>query len=308
MRHNKRIKTFLVCLLLTGFWTSVSLLGNLAIPECTAQDLMIPQDSINFDAETSWEQELLSITNQHRIQEGLAPLVLDRELMKIAREHSLDMALQGFISHDLPSGNLQSRLNRAGYLYDVARENVASSRTVSRAHAALLHSPSHKSNINADDVTHIGIGVVRYPYPCDQYLYITEVFATPREEYEPSMVQSQLENRVEELRRQGGGAMDQDPLLDQIASRSLQSLTNPYDKTELRGLLAASASEIQENGKSDLSRLEINVQMVHNPKNLNIPATDREGQAQSYGAAVRQVTDNRNQPAFLVLTLIGVSH
>ena len=307
MRRNQRSKSLLFCLSLIGLWASLGPLRFLDLPECRAAGFLMPRESISFDSESTWEQQLLAITNQHRIRQGLPPLILDEALMRVAREHSFDMALQGFISHDLPSGNLQTRLNRAGYLYDVARENVASSRTVFRAHGALLRSPAHKSNIIAEDVTHIGIGVVRYPYPCDQYLYVTEVFATPREEYRPSMVQDQLENRVQALRQQGGGAMDPDPLLDQIASRSLLSLSNPYDRTELRSLLAASANELRENGKSDLSRLEVNVQLVRNPKNLNIPASNREGQAQTYGAAVRQITDNRNQPAFLVLTLIGVT-
>ena len=284
------------------------------VAECrAAEDL--PDYPINPYATITWEQELLEVTNRHRLDEGLAPLVMDPELMAIARSHSMDMARQGFISHDLPSGNLQTRLVRAGYYSDVARENVASARTVGRAHRALLASPPHQRNILATDVTRIGIGVVRHPSLCDKYLYVTEVFARPLEartgsaaapDSPDAMVRNLLEDRVRDLRREGDGPMEADPLLHEIASKSVQSLSVPYDRTQIRGLLAASAGTLQDSGKSDLSRLEAVVQLVRNPGNLRLPARNPQGRAKSYGSAVRRVTDGQNQPAFLVLTLIGI--
>jgi uncharacterized protein YkwD len=183
-----------------SFWATSGSSGFWVIPDCGAEDLILQQETINHEPESNWEQELLAVTNQHRIQQGLPPLAPDEALIRIAREHSYDMAVQGFISHDQPSGNLKTRLTRAGYLYRVARENVASSRTISKAHEAFLSSPSHEGNITATDVTRIGIGIARYPYPHNQYLYITEVFASPRDEYNPSMAQNQRENRVQKLR------------------------------------------------------------------------------------------------------------
>jgi uncharacterized protein YkwD len=277
------------------------------VPEVRSEELSALNDSSDPRNDVSGEQELLAILNQERIGNGLSPLDSDEALSRIARNHSHDMSQLGFLSHDLPEGNLQIRLNHAGYIYEAARENLASARTVVKAHKALLKSPSHKENILATDVTRVGIGIVRSSHPCEGYLYITEIFATPREKYEPSMVQSLLENRVEEIRQTGGGEMDPDPLLDKLASSSLQSLNVRYDRTELQNLLAASASEWQKNSPTGLSRLEVNVQLLHNPKNLNVPASTREGRAQAYGSAVREVVDDQNQPAFLVLTLLGIT-
>jgi hypothetical protein len=300
MRWNQATGFLLLCLF---FGAS---LGICVVPECRSEELSTLNDPSDSHHDVAGEQELLAILNQERIRHGLSPLDADEALSRVARDHSQDMARQGFLSHDLPSGNLQVRLNHAGYIYEAARENLASARTVVKAHNALLQSPSHKINILATDVTRVGIGIVRYSHPCDGYLYVTEIFATPREKYEPSMVQNLLENRVKEIRQRGGGEMDPDPLLDALASSSLQSLNVRYDKTELRNILAASASEWQKNGTAGLSRLEVNVQLVHNPKNLSVPASTREGRAQAYGSAVRQVVDDQNQPAFLVLTLLGI--
>ncbi len=301
MRCLTSSRLLLPFLILAGF----SLSGSHNFPECKAADLSSLQKTVNPHSEFASEHELLMLTNQYRLDQGLEALTPDDALIQIAREHSQSMARQGFISHDQPSGNLKTRMNRAGYLYEVVRENVASAHTVSWAQKALIASPRHSENILANDITRVGIGIVRFPPPLDGQIYITEIFASPRDPYEPSMVNSLLENRVNELRQEGAGSFLPDPEFEKLASRSVLSLSLPFTREDLRNLLAASAEELQE--KADLSRLEIDVQLLHNPKNLSIPASEREGLATMYGSAVRQVTDDQNQAAFLVLTLIGIT-
>ncbi len=276
------------------------------VSECiAAEPSSLPNNTVIPSSEFNLEHELLMLTNQYRIRQGLKMLSPDDALIRIAREHSQGMAQQGFISHDQPSGNLKTRMNRAGYLYEVVRENVASAQTITWAQNALVASPGHAENILANDITRVGIGIVRLPPPFHKRLYITEIFAYPRDPYKPYMVHSLLENRVEELRQEGIGSFLPDPEFEKLASRSVLSLRVPFNREDLRNLLAASAQELQE--KADLSRLEINVQLLRNPKNLRIPASAREGQAKMYGSAVRQVTDDQNEVAFLVLTLIGIT-
>jgi len=246
----------------------------------------------------------LLLTNQHRTLNGLPELALDEALTRIAREHSEGMAQQGFISHNLPMGDFRSRMVRAGYLHETARENVATAPSVVRAQRALIESPDHESNILAADVTRVGIGIARCPDRYSRQLYITEIFAAPRREYQPENVQEMLATRVNELRQNGAGSMFADPELEKIAFRSLQSISIPYKREELREMLSNSARELE---SRDLAKLQANVQLVHNPNKISIPNYAPEGQARSYGAAVRQVTDGQNQAAFLVLTLIGIS-
>jgi hypothetical protein len=261
----------------------------------------------NYTYSPSQEQELLLLTNQHRILKGLPELVLDESLTQIAREHSRGMAQQGFISHNLPSGDLRSRMAKAGYLIEVARENVASAPSVERAQNALTDSPDHENNILANDVTRVGIGITHCPDPLSRQLYITEIFAAPREEYRPEGVQDMLLSRINDLRQKGAGAMFLDPELEKIASRSLESISMPYKREELQDVLSASTRDLRNDEKMELARVQANVQLVHNPQKIDIPNYAPEGQARSYGTAIRQVMDSQNQAAFLVLTLIGIA-
>jgi uncharacterized protein YkwD len=275
--------------------------------ECCATETLNQSNTTSSISYPDLEQEMLQLTNQHRILSGLPELVLDEALTQIAREHSVGMAQQGFISHALPWGDLQSRITRAGYPLEIARENVASAPTIGMAQRALIESPAHDKNILANDVTRVGIGIAHCPDPLSQQLYITEIFATPREEYRPDSVQETLISRIDALRQNGAGSMLPNPELEQMASRSLQSISMPYKREELQDVLSASTKELGDSEKRELGRVQANVQLVYNPNKISIPNYAPEGQARSYGTAVRQVMDSQNQSAFLVLTLIGIA-
>jgi uncharacterized protein YkwD len=255
------------------------------------------------------EHDLLMLTNQERGHGGLQALAVDDALMQVAREHAAGMARQGFISHELPDGNLQTRLISIGYRYAAARENVATAGSVAYAQNALMHSPAHKDNILAADVDRIGIGIVHGPPPFESRLYITEIFATPDRDHQPVEVEEILMNRVEDLRKNGAGSMLPDPMLSRLASDSVMSLNVPVQRAELQTLLANSAEELHKRGRSEIARVDISVQLVHNPKKFSLSAPAHIGQqASMFGSAIRQVVDNRNEPVFLVLTLIGFTN
>jgi len=288
------------------------LLGGAFAPapqrECRAESLT-PFAATGTVPEGGLESQLLALTNQNRLRQGLEALTLDEALIRIAREHSAGMAQQGFISHELPSGDLKTRMTSKGYRYLAARENVASARSVVNAQNALMQSPAHKDNILAADVTRVGIGIVRCLPPYEKELYITEIFASPREDYQPAEVHKTLLSRVEDLRRNGDGVLIADPLLERLASDSVLSLNVPVQKEELRNVVANSAGELHRNGRTEISRVDVNVQLLHDPKNLNLVNQARTGhQARMFGTAVRQIVDSRNEPAFLVLTLIGFTN
>jgi len=251
---------------------------------------------------------MLELTNQYRIQNGLEELVWDDTLAEIAREHSREMALQGFISHDLSSGNVSARMIRTGYFHVSARENVARACNITWAHKALLMSLMHKKNITAVDVSRIGIGIIRAPEPYSRMLYITEVFANPRLVHPANAIREELLSRINNLRQTGAGALASDPMLEQLASSSLNSLAYPYERQELRELEASSTQKLLEKSRTELSRVEVIVQLVHDPASLNIPVQTSNRNAAVYGSAIRKVMDSTNQPAFLVMMLVGFTH
>jgi hypothetical protein len=83
----------------------------------------------------------------------------------------------------------------------------------------------------------------------------------------------------------------------------------PVKKEELRDLLANSADELHKNGRTEISRVDVSVQILRDPSKLNIPNQARLGEAaRMFGTAVRHVVDSRNQSALLVLTLIGFTN
>jgi hypothetical protein len=261
-----------------------------------------------YGANMDQGKELLRLTNQSRIAHGLLPLIVDAKLTKIAQEHAEEMARQGYISHDLSAGNISVRADRSGYNYETVRENIARARSAAQAHSDLLKSPGHKANILAADVTRIGIGIakgdtVRY----SDYLYIAEVFASPRNEYEPSQIKELLTIRVEKLRKESMAAMEQDSIFDKMASDSLRVLRDSYTGEDLRNILAKSVNELNESGKAGISRLDISVQRLSNPDWFSVPDAIRQGLTGMYGTAVRRIMDKDNRPAFLVLTLVGIS-
>jgi hypothetical protein len=275
--------------------------------ECCATSTINQLNIKSYSYFPDLEQEMLRLTNEHRILNGLPELILDEALTRIAREHSVGMAQQGFISHTQPWGDLRSRITRAGYPLEVARENVASAPTIGMAQRALIDSPAHDKNILANDVTRVGIGIAHCPAPLSRKLYITEIFSTPREEYRPESVQEMLISRIDDLRQDGAGSMLPNPELEKMASHSLQSISMPYKREDLQDVLRASTKDLGKSEKMEWARVQANVQRVHNPNKISIPNYAPEGQARSYGTAVRQVIDSRNQSAFLVLTLIGIA-
>ena len=303
MAHRPSGWIIAMVLLLGGFFVPG------AQPECSAESLPSLSEALQGSLEGGLESELLTLTNRQRVQQGLQELAVDRALVKIAREHSFGMARQGFISHELPSGDLKSRMSRGGYFYRTARENVASARSVINAQNALMSSPPHHRNILASDVDRVGIGIVRCAPPYENELFITEIFASPREEYQLESFKDALMRRVGDLRQNGSAPLQADPVLERLASSSVRSLSVPVKREELRDLLANSADELHKNGRTEISRVDVSVQILRDPSKLNIPNQARLGEAaRMFGTAVRHVVDSRNQSALLVLTLIGFTN
>jgi uncharacterized protein YkwD len=292
---NRRSAVIIAMLLLSGY----------LLPEARPASAPNLGNSVHIAPESSLEGELLSLLNQHRIQQNLPALALDEGLVQIARSQSTGMAQQGFISHDAPLGDLKTRLRSNGYLYRTVRENVARSKTVAYAQHALLESPSHKSNMIAVDVDRVGIGIIRSAPPFANELYITEIFASPREDYPPAAVKDMLLDKIEDCRQNGANSLLMDATLEKLALDSVQFLNIPVKKEELQNLLSVYKSELRKNGRNEIARVDASVQMLRDPKSVKILTSLLPGPTQVFGSAVRKILDDQDQPAYLVLTLIG---
>jgi uncharacterized protein YkwD len=131
------------------------------------------------------EGQVLDLVNQQRSQgadcgsEGTfgpaEPLVQNALLDCAARAHSLDMHERDYFEHTNPDGDAPwDRMERAGYSYRQAGENIAFGPTAADAvMQQWMSSDGHCANIMNPDFVHSGIG-----YHAEGRLW-TQVFGTP---------------------------------------------------------------------------------------------------------------------------------
>jgi hypothetical protein len=115
----------------------------------------------NFAVVTS--SELIELTNQARIAQGLEPLAVSSKLTDAAQLKAMDMINQGYFAHTSPDGlSPWYWVSKAGYKYSAAGENLAKDFGESEyVYQAWMNSPSHKANILNKNYQDIGIAVLR---------------------------------------------------------------------------------------------------------------------------------------------------
>ena len=122
----------------------------------------------------SAEDQLLGLINAVRESRHLAPLTMSGVLRTVARYHSRDMAVNGYIGHGAANGeSFLARLAQAVSRGRRVGENVAAGVDVERIHSAFVHSPGHLKNLLNPRFTQVGIGVAT----TDEFLIATEDFA-----------------------------------------------------------------------------------------------------------------------------------
>jgi uncharacterized protein YkwD len=109
---------------------------------------------------TSAERALFDGANRERVAQGLQPLRWDDALANAAREHAIRMAQRNTLSHQFPGElPLQDRARLAGARYTVIAENVAEGPTADMIHSSWMHSPPHRANLLAPQLTALGVAV-----------------------------------------------------------------------------------------------------------------------------------------------------
>ena len=162
--------------------------------------------------------------NLARQKRGLPPLDWDAKAAEAARRHSADMVENGFIGHVSPTtGDVAARFERAKVKGAVIRENVARGYGPKGIHQSLMHSPGHRVNMLAEDITRVGIGVVVAPPETDapgaaRPIFLTQNFYRPIGAGVPKDVVGDVVTRIGEQRqRKGLSALTFDPRLNALA-------------------------------------------------------------------------------------------
>jgi hypothetical protein len=127
---------------------------------------------------------------------------VDQRLTQAARKHSVLMAQQSRMEHQLPGEpSLQIRIANEGLPADEMSENIAmGNEGVVAAHEGFMHSPPHRRAILDPDYDTIGIGVLRD----GDYIYVTEDFAHKLPEYSEPQAEAAVQTAIDRYAKAHG--------------------------------------------------------------------------------------------------------
>jgi uncharacterized protein YkwD len=110
----------------------------------------------------SEERAFLTLINNYRAQNGLAPLALSYSLTRASAWKSNDMGANRYFAHDDLSRTWVDRIRDCGYGYNTwLGENIAAGfSTAQSVFDAWRNSPGHNANMLSANYTAIGIGRV----------------------------------------------------------------------------------------------------------------------------------------------------
>jgi uncharacterized protein YkwD len=143
----------------------VAIIGLLALGGC-ASEAPIEQPSMYLNMAEGAKldsQAAASMISLYRKNNGVGPVVIDSELMKIAEGQSQAMASRNKLDHDVKAP-LPKRLQAAGYKATTAVENVSAGyHTLAEAFSGWRDSPPHRANMLQMNVTKMGIAASYAP-------------------------------------------------------------------------------------------------------------------------------------------------
>ena len=147
--------------------------ANLAFAQLPPQLPPLPEHHL--------ESRLLTLTNESRAAEGLAPLAHSAVLAQAARHHAEEMARLGYFSHVSPTpgrGSPAQRVRLVGGTHAMLGENLAdvSARDLDAANRIVdgwMASPGHRTTLLHTAWTHVGFGLAEHT---NGRAYVAQVF------------------------------------------------------------------------------------------------------------------------------------
>ena len=104
-----------------------------------------------------------SMISGYRTNNGLTPVAVDAELMKLADAQARVMASRDKLDHNVIRG-FNDRLSAQGYRAKTAAENIgAGYHTLAEAFSGWRDSPPHRANMLLNGATRMGIAAVYAP-------------------------------------------------------------------------------------------------------------------------------------------------
>ncbi len=123
--------------------------------------------------------QVVTLANEYREQQGLKPLTVDEKLAKAAYDKAKDMFEKGYWDHYGPNGETPWQFIRGeGYEYSYAGENLAKGFSdVEQLNKAWIESPAHRDNLVKPEYTGIGVAVMDGTLDGQDVTLVVQIFA-----------------------------------------------------------------------------------------------------------------------------------
>ena len=173
----------------TTFWVKI-LIGNVSAPTNgpvvvgtpsggTAASQPSGPASCNYTSSSSYLNEIATLINNARAENGLSALTVNPQLGAAAQGHSADMACHGFLGHTgSDASSVQERIAAAGYSASYSEEIIYGSGYPQTAFEWWMNDQIHRDAILNPNAVDMGVG---YAYKADTAHggYYTVDFGTP---------------------------------------------------------------------------------------------------------------------------------
>ena len=135
--------------------------------------------SCSYTSSSSYLNEIATLINNARAENGLSALTVNPQLALAAQNHSIDMACHGLLSHTgSDSSSVQERIARAGYSASYSEEIIYGSGYPQTAFDWWMNDQIHRDAILNPNAVDMGVG---YAYKADTAYggYYTVNFGSP---------------------------------------------------------------------------------------------------------------------------------
>ncbi len=125
-------------------------------------------------------KEIIKLTNDYRIDNGLKPLKENPRLNQAAINKAKDLLTKEYFDHTSPDGKKFSEwIKEVNYKYFFVGENLAIDfKTADDTFKGWLNSPKHKDNILKDQYQEIGVAAVKGKYNKRDTIIIVQLFGS----------------------------------------------------------------------------------------------------------------------------------
>lgn len=122
-------------------------------------------------------QNVFKAVNEVRKEQGLSKLNPNPKLVKAAQDKANDMAFKGYFAHKYEGKNLRYFIQKAGYRYSIAGENLGVEFTSAEdLLESWMNSKTHKGVILNPKYKDTGIGIARGKLDGKDVVFVVQMF------------------------------------------------------------------------------------------------------------------------------------